>query len=450
MSNEHPGKPVIGVARIRHANGSWRYIEGFGMSRFDEPAVAALVLNYRDITERQRQEAELHAAKDAAESSNRAKSEFLANVSHEIRTPMNGILGMTQLALEAKTPSEQREYLGLVKTSGQALLVLINDILDLSKIEAGKLELEHIAFDPVPLVDDIVKSMAWRASEKGLTLSATIAEDVPATVVGDPTRLRQVLVNLFGNALKFTERGSVTLHVSAVEASDDHAALQFSVADTGIGIAKDKQQIIFEKFTQADGSTSRKYGGSGLGLSICQHVVELMGGRMWIESTQGAGSTFHFTVHLGRAHGVEAMPAQAAAVPPVTRGLSVLLAEDNAVNRLLAVRLLERMGHRVVTANDGREAVERLERDSFDLVLMDVQMPELNGFEATAVIREREHGANRHQFIAAMTAHALKGDRERCLDAGMDSYLSKPIDRDALAAVLAEAAAHLDRVGALT
>jgi PAS domain S-box-containing protein len=445
----HPGKPVIGVARVKHADGGWRYVEGLGMSRFHEPAVSALVLNYRDVTFRTQQEAELHAAKDAAESSNRAKTEFLANVSHEIRTPMNGILGMTHLALEAKSATEQREYLELVKTSGQALLVLINDILDLSKIEAGKLELEHIAFDLAPLVNDVVKSMAWRASEKGLTLSATIAEAVPAIVAGDPTRLRQVLVNLLGNALKFTERGSVSLHVSAVEASSDHALLQFSVTDTGIGIPEDKQQIIFEKFTQADGSTSRKYGGSGLGLSICQHVVQLMGGRMWIDSSHGAGSTFHFTVHLGRAQGVETMPPLTTA-PEVKRRLSVLLAEDNPVNRLLAVRLLERMGHRVATANHGREAVERLERESFDVVLMDVQMPELNGFEATAVIREREHGASRHQFIAAMTAHALKGDRERCLEAGMDSYLSKPIDREALSAVLAEAVEHLDRVGALT
>jgi CheY-like chemotaxis protein len=362
-------------------------------------------------------------------------------MSHEIRTPMNGILGMTHLALETSSIDEQRQYLELVQSSGNSLLVLINDILDLSKIEAGKLQLEHIPFDMPSLVNETVQSMVWRANELGLALSAQIDSRVATTVAGDPSRLRQVLVNLLGNALKFTAAGSVTVKVAPVAAGDHRIGLHFSVTDTGIGIPLEKQEIIFEKFTQADGSTSRKYGGSGLGLTICKHVVEMMGGRMWVESTAGVGTTFHFTAMFA-AVGDQPVVEPSAPDVPQTRQLSVLLAEDNPVNRLLAVKLLEKLGHRVVTVNDGRQAVDRLARETFDVVLMDVQMPELNGFEATAEIRRNERYTGRHQFIAAMTAHALKGDRERCLDGGMDSYISKPIDRDALSAVLAEAAAH--------
>jgi signal transduction histidine kinase/CheY-like chemotaxis protein len=399
---------------------------------------------FADITRRKRAEAALLEAKAAAEAANLAKSRFLANMSHELRTPMNAILGMIDVALPKATHPTVKDCLCTARASADLLLGLLNGLLDSARIESGNFELESAPFSLRQMLDQITQVLSLRASEKGLSFQCRLPDGMPDGVVGDRLRLQQVLLNLAGNAIKFTERGEVGIRVEQAQISDAEAQichLTFAVQDTGIGIPPSFQERLFQPFAQAEASTARRFGGTGLGLSIAKDLVKTMGGRIWVESEPGKGSTFRFTVRLPLAEelppNVEA-PAAAATVAPAR--LRILLAEDNPANQKLATYILQERGHLLAIAGDGQQAIDLSKRNRYDVILMDVEMPGMNGLEATAAIRQREAGGRRVPIIA-MTAHAMAGDRERCLAAGMDGYLSKPIDGHEMIALVETLAA---------
>jgi PAS domain S-box-containing protein len=421
--------------RMRHKDGSWRWILArASMSRDPIGKPLRLMGCHIDITERKRIETEWLHAKESAEQASKARSDFLANMSHELRTPMNAIIGMTGLLGDTKIDERQREYVEIVRNSGSHLLTIINDMLDFTRIDAGKLRLEQAPFDLRRCVEEAMDQVRVVAADKLLDLRCEFGPGTPEGVAGDAGRVQQILVNYLGNAVKFTHRGDVVVTVSAVPVADSRYEFRFAVRDTGIGIPADKLQLLFKTFSQVDSSSTRRHGGTGLGLAISRSLAVLMGGRTWVESEVDRGSTFYFSIVAERAEPPERLKTSAKSAPKAAENaaLRILVVEDNPINQRVIGRMLEVLGCFAHFAGHGREAIETLEKQRYDLVFMDVQMPVMDGLEATRIICRRWSPLER-PLIVATTASVLPSDRERCVEAGMDGYISKPVERSQLA-----------------